>query len=88
MDPSPAADKSDTIVLVTAVNSGNSEHGEPKNDGKVHEMVQKDGGGSPRGEVMEALRVMFGSGERASFFAAVGLSGMGSGVIDTFLFIW
>lgn len=43
-----------------------------------------DTGGSG---VCSAVRLMGGSAESASFFAAVGLSGMGAGVIDTFLFI-
>lgn len=37
--------------------------------------------------VLMAMKIMLGSDESASFFMAVVLSGMGSGVIDTFLFI-
>lgn len=37
--------------------------------------------------VVMAIRIMLSSDESASFFMAVVLSGMGSGVIDTFLFI-
>lgn len=37
--------------------------------------------------MVSALKIMLGSRESASFFGAVGLSGMGAGVIDTFLFI-
>lgn len=37
--------------------------------------------------VLMAIRIMLGTDESASFFMAVVLSGMGSGVIDTFLFI-
>lgn len=37
--------------------------------------------------VLMAIRIMLGTDESASFFVAVVLSGMGSGVIDTFLFI-
>ncbi len=37
--------------------------------------------------VLMAVRIMVGTDQNASFFTAVGLSGMGSGVIDTFLFI-
>lgn len=44
-------------------------------------MDKQDGG------MMTAVRTMLGSIESASFFGAVCLSGMGAGVIDTFLFI-
>ncbi|CAN0360065.1 unnamed protein product [Ectocarpus sp. 8 AP-2014] len=40
-----------------------------------------------QGGVLMAVRIMMYTGESASFFMAVGLSGMGAGVIDTFLFI-
>lgn len=40
-----------------------------------------------QGGVLMAVRIMMDTGESASFFTAVGLSGMGAGVIDTFLFI-
>ncbi|CAM9175600.1 unnamed protein product [Laminaria digitata] len=37
--------------------------------------------------VLAVVRVMLGTPHNATFFAAVGLSGMGAGVIDMFLFI-
>lgn len=37
--------------------------------------------------VMAVVRIMLGTPHTASLFAAVGLSGMGAGIIDTFLFI-
>lgn len=37
--------------------------------------------------VLTAVRFMLGTPHKATFFAAVGLSGMGAGVIDMFLFI-
>lgn len=37
--------------------------------------------------VSSVVRMMMGNLQSATFFAAVGLSGMGVGVIDTFLFI-
>lgn len=40
-----------------------------------------------QGGVLMAVRIMMYTGESTSFFMAVGLSGMGAGVIDTFLFI-
>lgn len=36
--------------------------------------------------VLEVIRIMLGTPHKASFFAVVGLSGMGTGVIGTFLF--
>ncbi|CAM9669265.1 unnamed protein product [Pylaiella littoralis] len=39
------------------------------------------------GGVLMAVRIMVSTDQSASFFTAVGLSGMGAGVIDTFLFI-
>lgn len=38
--------------------------------------------------VLAALWIMFSTTQNASFFASVTLSGMGKGVIDTFLFVW
>lgn len=38
--------------------------------------------------VLSALWIMFSTTQNASFFASVTLSGMGKGVIDTFLFVW
>lgn len=43
---------------------------------------QKEGG------VLAALWIMFSTTQNASFFLSVTLSGMGKGVIDTFLFVW
>lgn len=40
-----------------------------------------------QGGVLMAVRIMVSTDQSASFFTAVGLSGMGAGVIDTFLFI-
>lgn len=37
--------------------------------------------------VLAVVRIMLATEQSASFFIAVGLSGMGAGVIDTFLFI-
>ncbi len=55
--------------------------GEGKGDGRVAEGARKKGG------VVMAIRIMLGADESATFFMAVVLSGMGKGVIDTFLFI-
>lgn len=38
--------------------------------------------------VLSALRIMFSTPQNASFFVSVTLSGMGKGVIETFLFVW
>lgn len=38
--------------------------------------------------ILAALRTALGSAESTTFFAAVAISGIGMGVIDTFLFIW
>lgn len=38
--------------------------------------------------VLSAVSLMFGTPQNASFFTAVALSGMGKGIINTFLFIW
>lgn len=54
--------------------------GEGKREGGAEE-----GAGEKVGVVM-AIRIMLGTDESASFFTAVVLSGMGRGVIDTFLF--
>lgn len=86
--PSSTTRKGDTIALISDCRSWKSEQGEPKSDDKAHEVVKKAEGGSSGGGVVGALRVMFGSAESASFFAAVALSGMASGVADTFLFVW
>lgn len=43
--------------------------------------------GRGQGGVLMAVRIMVSTDQSASFFMAVGLSGMGAGVIDTFLFI-
>ena len=43
--------------------------------------------GEDEGSVLTVVCIMLDSPRKASFFAAVGLSGMGAGVIDTFLFI-
>lgn len=43
--------------------------------------------GEEEGGVLSVVRMMLGNAQNATFFAAVGLSGMGAGVIDTFLFI-
>lgn len=53
-------------------------------DGRGVRLPEADEG---KGGVLEAVKILLGSTESASFFAAVGLSGMGAGVIDTFLFI-
>lgn len=37
--------------------------------------------------VLAAVRIMLGTPHTATFFAAVGLSGMAAGIMDTFLFI-
>lgn len=37
--------------------------------------------------LLTVVRVMLGTPHTATFFAAVGLSGMGAGIINTFLFI-
>lgn len=38
--------------------------------------------------VVSALRTIFGTPQNACIFAALALSGISKGVIDTFLFIW
>ena len=48
-----------------------------------------DDGGEPEEHgAVSALSIMFGTSQDACFFTAVTLSGMGKGVIDTFLFVW
>lgn len=42
---------------------------------------------SEKGGVLSLVLIMLANAQNASFFASVGLSGMGAGVIDTFLFI-
>ncbi|CAN0074740.1 unnamed protein product [Ectocarpus sp. 6 AP-2014] len=61
-------------------NNGSS--GPSRGDGEGPGAKAKEQGG-----VLMAVRIMMYTGESASFFMAVGLSGMGAGVIDTFLFI-
>ncbi|CAM9324048.1 unnamed protein product [Ectocarpus sp. 4 AP-2014] len=56
--------------------------GPSRGDGEGSGAKAKEQGG-----VLMAVRIMMYTGESASFFMAVGLSGMGAGVIDTFLFI-
>lgn len=53
----------------------------PEEDPEIAKDDQTEG-------VLTAWRIILGSTESATFFAAVGLSGMGMGLIDTFLFIW
>ncbi|CAB1096853.1 unnamed protein product [Ectocarpus sp. CCAP 1310/34] len=54
--------------------------------GGKREGGEEEGAGEKAGVVM-AIRIMLSTDESASFFTAVVLSGMGRGVIDTFLFI-
>lgn len=88
---------SHTIVVLAAASSdcgvnGLAEelvHAGPRNsDGpellktSKHESHEKE-----KDSVWTVVCIMLDTPYKASFFAAVGLSGMGAGVIDTFLFI-
>lgn len=61
----------------------------PGDNSTGSEREEGEGGARARDKagVVMAIRIMLGTDESASFFVAVVLSGMGSGVIDTFLFI-
>lgn len=58
-------------------------------DSSTGEGEREGGAEGPRENagVAMAIRIMLGTDESASFFMAVVLSGMGRGIIDTFLFI-
>lgn len=45
-------------------------------------------GRKPKSGFSRVVRIVLGSVESMTFFAAEALSGMGRGIIDTFLFIW
>lgn len=62
---------------------GGSEGGDVHSGDDAFGVEEEEEGGG----VLLVVRLMLGNLHNASFFAAVGLSGMGAGVIDTFLFI-
>lgn len=91
------------VVLSDAASSSSSSSSEFGAKGKVEDMVTSEQRSSvgqelpktgpselheeDKGGVLTAIRIMLSTPHTASFFVAVGLSGTGAGVIDTFLFI-
>lgn len=89
-------DASHTIVVLVAATSDCGVNGQAddmvtsgpgSSDGQELPTTGKSEPHEEQGTVLAVVCVMFGTPYKASFFAAVGLSGMGAGVIDTFLFI-
>lgn len=64
-------------------NFGQESLGQGLDEASKSEMREEEGNDG----VLAAVRVMLATPYNATFFAAVGMSGMGAGVIDMFLFI-
>ncbi|CAM9243107.1 unnamed protein product, partial [Laminaria digitata] len=90
-------DASHTVVVVAAASSDGCGTGQVE-DTVTSGLRSSDGQELPKprksepyeedkGSVLTVVCIMLGTPCKASFFAAVGFSGMGAGVIDTFLFI-
>lgn len=79
-DENEAQTNDDDALLEYHPRDSSRKSGEGKREGGAEGAREKAG-------VVMAIRVMLGTDESASFFMAVVLSGMGRGVIDTFLFI-
>lgn len=88
---------SHTIVVLAAASPECGVHGLAEevvtsgprnNDGQeLLKTSKNEPHGEDKGSVLTVICIMLNTPYKASFFAAVGLSGMGAGVIDTFLFI-
>ena len=91
-------DKASTTSRGRAAGRDSSDHTRDGADEDIEDGTTPDditdeaqGGTSEQEEdpgVLAALWIMFSTTQNASFFVSVTLSGMGKGVIDTFLFVW
>lgn len=58
-----------------------------KNGFKTKDVEKGELSGAEKGSILSVVWLMLSTAEHASFFATVGLSGMGAGILDTFLLI-
>lgn len=86
-DDEGEAQTHDTLLpRSTGPRSGRGEGVTDTEDGSGRVRLQ-EANERPKEGVLTVVRIMLATDQSASFFMAVGLSGMGAGVIDTFLFI-